>query len=201
MEPMEALCVCKDPSGKQKGAVPGRSERERGVKDILISQEEIQRKTAEAGAWVSQRYQGQKLLMVSILKGAFVFMADLMREVSIPCQIDFMCVSSYRSGTVSGKLSVLKDLDCDIRDFHVLIVEDIIDSGNTLAAVRKLLLDREPLSLSICALLDKPERRQTPVDADYVCFTIPDEFVVGYGLDCAEEYRNLPYIGVCGAAG
>lgn len=170
---------------------------ELGVKSILITEEEIQNKIKETGAMLSELYNGKKLLLVSVLKGAFVFMADLMREISIPCEIDFMCVSSYNNGTVSsGNVNITKDLKVDIAGYDVLIVEDIIDSGLTLSALKDLLLARNPKSLKICTLLDKPARRQAEITADFTCFTIPDEFVIGYGLDCAEKYRNLPYIGV-----
>lgn len=170
---------------------------EAGVKSVLVSEKEIKSKLKETGAMLSKQYQGKNLLLVSILKGSFVFMADLMREISIPCEVDFMCASSYKKGMVSsGEINITKDLDVDISNYDVLIVEDIIDSGITLKAIRDMLLARNPKSLRICALLDKPARRNTDIKADYVCFTIPNEFVVGYGLDCAEKYRNLPYIGI-----
>ncbi len=134
--------------------------------------------------------------MVSVLKGAFVFMADLIREITIPCEVDFMCVSSYQNSIVSsGTVKITKDLNVDISGYDVVIVEDILDSGLTLSAVVKLLEHRNPKSLKVCTLLDKPSGRKTQISADYVCFEIPDEFVIGYGLDCAEKYRNLPYIG------
>lgn len=170
---------------------------EKGVKNILISEEEIRAKVKETGAMLSKEYEGKRLLLVSILKGAFVFMADLMREITIPCEIDFMCVSSYQNSTVSsGKVQITKDLKVDIEGCDVLIVEDILDSGNTLSEVTAILRERKPASLKICTLLDKPARRVADIRADYCCFEIPDEFVIGYGLDCAERYRNLPYIGV-----
>ena len=170
---------------------------ELGVKKILIPEEELRRKIREIGAILSEEYKGKNLLMVSVLKGAFVFMADLMREISIPCEIDFMCVSSFQNVMVStGTVKITKDLNVDIKDYDVLIVEDILDSGLTLNSVMQLLLHRHPKSLKVCTLLDKPARRKVEVKADYTCFEIPDEFVIGYGLDCAEKYRNLPYIGV-----
>lgn len=170
---------------------------EYGVKKILITEQELKSKIHEMGEIISKEYDGKKLLLISVLKGAFVFMADLMREITIPCEIDFMCVSSYQNSTISsGTVKITKDLNIDIRDYHVLIVEDILDSGNTLSSVIKLLNHRNPLSLKVITLLDKPERRVVNVDVDYTCFTIPDEFAIGYGLDCAEKYRNLPYIGV-----
>lgn len=170
---------------------------ELGVKNILISEEEIRAKIKETGAMLSKEYEGKKLLLVSILKGAFVFMADLMREITIPCEIDFMCVSSYQNSTVSsGRVQITKDLKVDIEGYDVLIVEDILDSGLTLSEVTSILRGRRPASLKICTLLDKPARRVADIKADYCCFEIPDEFVIGYGLDCAERYRNLPYIGV-----
>lgn len=169
---------------------------EYGVKNILITEDEIKDKVREMGQKLSDEYRDKNLLLISILKGAFVFMADIMREISIPCKIDFMCVSSYKSSTESnGKVEILKDLGIDISDFHVLVIEDILDTGNTLNAVMKILSERNPLSLKICTLLDKPSRRTSQLKADYICFTIPDEFVIGYGLDCAENYRNLKYIG------
>ncbi|HNX63636.1 MAG TPA: hypoxanthine phosphoribosyltransferase [Oscillospiraceae bacterium] len=170
---------------------------EYGIKKVLISEQEIKDKISEMGALISKEYDGKKLLMVSVLKGAFVFMADLMRAVTIPCEIDFMCVSSYQNSTVSsGTVKITKDLNLDVKDYHVLIVEDILDSGNTLSSVIKLLNHRNPKSLKVVTFLDKPDRRTTSVNVDYTCFTIPDEFAIGYGLDYAEKYRNIPYIGV-----
>ena len=135
--------------------------------------------------------------MVSVLKGSVVFMADLMRAVTVPAEIDFMCVSSYGSGVkTSGVVKIIKDLDNDLAGMDLLLVEDILDSGMTLEYIKKLLLGRNPNSIKICTLLDKPERRKADVAADYKGFEVPDEFVVGYGLDYAEKYRNLPYIGV-----
>ena len=152
---------------------------------------------AEIGAQISRDYAGKRLVMVSVLKGSVVFMADLMRAVTVPAEIDFMCVSSYGSGVkTSGVVKIIKDLDNDLAGMDLLLVEDILDSGMTLEYIKKLLLGRNPNSIKICTLLDKPERRKADVAADYKGFEVPDEFVVGYGLDYAEKYRNLPYIGV-----
>ncbi|MEG0614980.1 MAG: hypoxanthine phosphoribosyltransferase [Oscillospiraceae bacterium] len=170
---------------------------ELGVKKILISSKEIGEKVAEMGKVISKEYSGKKLLLICILKGSFVFMADLMREITLPCEVDFMCVSSYNNGMESsGKVTITKDLKVDIAGFDVLIVEDIIDSGLTLKVLSEMLLERNPNSLKICTLLDKPARRSAEISADFSCFTIPDEYVIGYGLDSAEKFRNLPYIGV-----
>ena len=165
---------------------------------VLVSEEELKAKVAELGAQISKDYEGRNLVLVSILKGSVVFMADLMRAVSIPCSIDFMVVSSYGGGTVSsGVVRIVKDLDESLEGKDVLIVEDIIDSGRTLAYLIEVLKQRGPKSIRLCTLLDKPERRvKKQVKVDYTCFTIPDEFVVGYGLDYDQKYRNLPYIGV-----
>ena len=165
------------------------------IKRILITKEEIDEKIKEAGKYIDSIYDGRPILLVSILKGAFVFMADLCRAVSVPCEIGFMCAKSYYSGTSSsGVVQITMDLEQDIKDYHVIIVEDIIDTGRTLNDVVKLLRAREPLSLKVVTLLDKPERRVVDFKADMSLFTIPDHFVIGYGLDCGEYYRNLPYI-------
>jgi hypoxanthine phosphoribosyltransferase len=165
------------------------------VKKVLITEEEIKAKLKEAGKLISEEYAGKPLLLVSILKGAFIFLADLCREITIPCEIGFMCTESYYSGTVSsGNVNITMDLKRDISGYHVIIVEDIIDSGRTLNEVCRLLKTRNPLSLKVVTFLDKPERREVQFEADYSCFTIPDMFVIGYGLDCAEIYRNLPYV-------
>ena len=165
---------------------------------VLVSEEELKAKVAELGAQISKDYEGRNLVLVSILKGSVVFMADLMRAVSIPCSIDFMVVSSYVGGntTSTGLVKIIKDLDGDLSGKDVLIVEDILDTGLTLKFVREHLQAMEPASLKICTLLDKPERRKVDIYADYVGFTIPNEFVVGYGLDYQEFYRNLPFVGV-----
>ena len=164
---------------------------------VLISEDDIAARVAEIGAQISRDYAGKRLVMVSVLKGSVVFMADLMRAVTVPAEIDFMCVSSYGSGVkTSGVVKIIKDLDNDLAGMDLLLVEDILDSGMTLEYIKKLLLGRNPNSIKICTLLDKPERRKADVAADYKGFEVPDEFVVGYGLDYAEKYRNLPYIGV-----
>ncbi len=165
------------------------------IKRVLITEDEIKAKIAEVGAQISREYEGKPLLLVSILKGAFVFMADICRAVTLPCEIGFMCAKSYYNGTSSsGIVKITMDLDQDISKYHVIIVEDIIDTGRTLSDVIKLLKARDPLSLKVVTLLDKPDRRLVDLKADVSLFTIPDYFVIGYGLDCAEIYRNLPYI-------
>ena len=164
---------------------------------VLLSEDDIAARVAEIGAQISRDYACKRLVMVSVLKGSVVFMADLMRAVTVPAEIDFMCVSSYGSGVkTSGVVKIIKDLDNDLAGMDLLLVEDILDSGMTLEYIKKLLLGRNPNSIKICTLLDKPERRKADVAADYKGFEVPDEFVVGYGLDYAEKYRNLPYIGV-----
>ena len=167
----------------------------RRIKRVIISTEEIKDKVKEAGALISREYAGKPLLIVSVLKGAFVFMADLCREITIPCEMGFMCAESYFAGTESsGKVNITLDLKQDISKYHVVIAEDIIDSGRTLSEIVNILKARNPLSLKVITLLDKPERRTVDFNADYSLFTIPDLFVIGYGLDCGEYYRNLPYI-------
>ena len=164
---------------------------------VLISEEELKNKITELGAQISKDYEGKQLLLVSILKGSVVFMADLMRAITIPAKIDFMAVSSYGSGVkTSGVVKILKDLDQDLNGYDVLIVEDILDSGMTLSYLVELLKSRNPASVAICSLLDKPERHKVEIELKYKGFTIPDEFVVGYGLDYAEKYRNLPFVGI-----
>ena len=165
------------------------------VKEVLISSEEIQEKVRELGARITQDYAGERLLLVGVLRGAVVVMGDLMRCIDLPCEIDFMDISSYGSGTSSsGVVRILKDLDEDITGRHVLIVEDIVDTGLTLSYLRRSLLARGPASLEICAFLTKPSRRRVEFDVKYRGFDVPDEFVVGYGLDYAGAYRNLPDI-------
>ena len=164
---------------------------------VLISQQELHKKVEELGAQISRDYAGKNLMMVSVLKGSVVFMADLMRAVTVPCEIDFMSVSSYGPGVkTSGVVKIVKDLDIDLKNRDLLIVEDILDSGMTLNYIKNMLEQRGTRSIKICTLLDKPERRQVDLQADYSGFSVPDEFVVGYGLDFAERYRNLPYVGV-----
>lgn len=172
-------------------------EKNQDIKEVLISEEQLAAKVAELGAAISRDYQGKKLIILGVLKGSVVFMADLLRQITVPVEMDFMAVSSYGSGTkTSGVVKILKDLDRLIQGYHVLIVEDILDSGMTLSYLTELLRDRSPASIRIATLLDKPERRKVDIKPDYVGFQIPDEFVVGYGLDYAELYRNLPYVGV-----
>ena len=167
------------------------------IEKVLVSEEELKAKVQELGSQITRDYQGKDLLMVSVLKGSVIFMADLMRAIDLPCTIDFMCVSSYGSGTKSsGVVKIIKDLDLELHGKDLLIVEDILDSGKTLHYITRMLADRGTASIRIATLLDKPERRTAPLTPDYSCFTIPDEFVVGYGLDYDERYRNLPYIGV-----
>ena len=163
---------------------------------VLISKEDIEIKVKEISKQISEDYKGLNPLFVCILKGSVFFTADLLRNVSTPAQIDFMVVSSYGTGTTSSTLKVKKDLSVDIKGKHVIVVEDIIDSGNTLYLLKDLLLSREPASVKICTLLDKPDRRIKEVEVDYCGFKIPDEFVVGYGLDYDENYRTLPDIRV-----
>lgn len=167
----------------------------RKIKRVIITKEEIDREIQKAAKEIDRIYDGRPILLVSILKGAFVFMADLCRAVSVPCEIGFMCAKSYYKGTSSsGVVNITMDLDQDVSNYHVVIVEDIIDTGRTLADIVKLLKARNPISLRVVTFLDKPERRLVDFKADYSLFTIPDFFVIGYGLDCGEYYRNLPYI-------
>ena len=164
---------------------------------VLVSEEDIHKKVKELGAQITRDYADKNLLLVSILKGSIVFMADLMREIDLRCTIDFMSVTSYDNGTEStGVVKILKDLDHSIEGKDVLIVEDIIDTGYTLFYLKNILNARHPNSIKIAALLDKPERRKADIDVDYSCFNIPDEYVVGYGLDFSQGYRNIPYIGI-----
>lgn len=165
------------------------------IKRVIISEEEIKAELKKAGAMIDSIYDGSPILLVSVLKGAFIFMADLCREVNVPCEIDFMAAKSYFEGTESsGHVQITMDLKHDISKYHVIIVEDIIDTGRTLNELLKLLRLRNPLSLRVITLLDKPDRRVVDLNADYSLFTIPDYFVIGYGLDYGEFYRNLPYI-------
>lgn len=167
------------------------------ILEVLVSEKELQDKVKELGRQITKDYKDKNLLLVSVLKGSVVFMADLMRAIDLKCRIDFMSVSSYGSGTkTSGTVKIIKDLDIDIRDYDLLIVEDILDSGMTLSYIKKILMERGPKSIKICTLLDKPQRRQVDdIKANYKGFVIPDEFVVGYGLDYDEMYRNVSYIG------
>lgn len=164
---------------------------------VLLEEEAIQKRVEELGHQITRDYEGKELVLVGILKGAVVFFSDLIRHVELPMSMDFMAISSYGNATKSaGVVRILKDLDKDIVGKHIIIVEDIVDSGLTLSFLKDNLVSRGAASLRICALLDKPERRKVDIKADYQGFTIPDAFVVGYGLDYAERYRNLPYIGV-----
>lgn len=164
---------------------------------VLLSEEEIRAKCKEMGARISQEYKGKNLMLVTVLKGAVVFLADLMRQIDVPAEIDFMVVSSYGSGVKSsGVVKIVKDLDVPLAGKDILIVEDILDSGLTLSYIKELLESRGPRSIRIATLLDKPSRRKVDLQADYIGFSVPDEFVIGYGLDYDEKYRNLPYIGI-----
>jgi hypoxanthine phosphoribosyltransferase len=175
--------------------VPGQMDGK--VKEVLLEEADIQKKVKELGDRISQDYQGRELLVIGILKGALIFMADLVRNISLPVTIDFMAVSSYGTSTASsGVVRILRDLDQDIYGKDVLIVEDIVDTGLTLNYLVANLRARQPRTLKVCALLDKPSRRRVEVDAEYIGFSIPDLFVIGYGLDYAEQYRHLPYIAV-----
>jgi len=167
------------------------------IAKILIPEDELREIIERLGRQISVDYKDKNLLMVSVLKGSVVFMADLMRRVTVPCSIDFMSVSSYGSGVkTSGVVRILKDLELNLEGYDLLVVEDILDSGLTLSYIVELLQARNPKSVKLCTLLDKPERRQVPVTPDYLGKEIPDEFVVGYGLDYNEKYRNLPFVGV-----
>jgi hypoxanthine phosphoribosyltransferase len=171
--------------------------RNQGVAEVLLDEATVQERVAALGADISADYEGRELLLVGVLKGAVFFMADLMRQLSIPCEIDFMAISSYGAATdSSGVVRILKDLDANIAGRDVLVVEDIIDSGLTLSYLMRTLRARRPATLEVCALLTKPERREIDVPVRYVGFEIPNRFVIGYGLDFAERYRNLPYSGV-----
>jgi hypoxanthine phosphoribosyltransferase len=176
-----------------------KTEVEQGVAEVLIEEDALRDRIAELGAEISADYAGKDLLLVGVLKGAVFFMADLMRSISVPCEVDFMAISSYGASTdSSGVVRILKDLDESIEGRNVLVVEDIIDSGLTLSYLKRTLSARRPASLEICALLTKPERREVEVPVRYTGFEIPNRFVVGYGLDFAERYRNLRYVGVLG---
>jgi hypoxanthine phosphoribosyltransferase len=173
------------------------TELESAVGEVLIDTDALSARIAELGAEVSADYEGRDLLLIGVLKGAVFFMADLMRKLTIPCEVDFMAISSYGASTdSSGVVRILKDLDINIEGRHVLVVEDIIDSGLTLSYLMRNLESREPASLEVCALLTKPDRREMDVPVRYVGFEIPNRFVIGYGLDFGERYRNLPYVAV-----
>jgi len=166
------------------------------IAEVLVSEEAVRAKVAELGRRISEDYRGEELLLIGLLRGAIVFLSDLMRAIKIPVRLDFIGISSYGATTDSGAVRLVMDLETDISGRHVLVVEDIVDTGKTLSYLVETLKARQPASLRICALLDKPDRRQVPITVDYVGFVIPDKFVVGYGLDFAESYRNLPFVGV-----
>ena len=164
---------------------------------ILISEEAIKERLGELGAEISRDFAGETVTLICALKGAIIFAADLVRKLECGVELDFIGASSYNDeSTSSGKVKLTKELDFDIQGKHILLVEDILDTGHTIAFLRRYLLDKNPASIKICCLLDKPDRRVVPAEADYTGFLIPDQFVVGYGLDYAQRYRNLPYIGV-----
>lgn len=170
---------------------------DKDIERVLFSEEELKQRVRELGAQITADYAGKEPLLVSVLRGSYVFMADLTRCIDLPCTVDFMSVSSYGAGTKSsGQVQITKDLSDDIEGRDVIVVEDILDSGNTLYYLLQILRARNPASIRLCTLLDKPERRVKEITADYSGFPILDAFVVGYGLDYAEKYRNLPYIGI-----
>ncbi|MBR2338162.1 MAG: hypoxanthine phosphoribosyltransferase [Clostridia bacterium] len=167
------------------------------IEETLFTEEEIAAIVQKMGKQISEDYADKNLFLVSVLKGSLMFMADLMREITIPCSIDFLSVSSYGSGTsTSGEVRILKDLDASLEGKDLLVVEDILDSGVTLSYLLKTLSARNPASIRLCTFLDKPERRRVDIKADYIGASVPDKFIVGYGLDYAEKYRNIPFIGV-----
>jgi len=167
------------------------------IESVLFSEEKLAEIVRTIGKQISEDYKGKNLLMISVLKGSVVFMADLMRAITIPCSIDFMAVSSYGSGIkTSGVVKITKDLDINLKGYDLLVVEDILDSGLTLSYILELLQSRSPKSIKLCTLFDKPERRTANIKADYVGTNVPDEFIVGYGLDFDEKYRNLPFVGI-----
>ena len=170
---------------------------EQDIERVLFTEEELKARVAEIAARIDKDYAGKEPMLISVLRGSFIFMADLARAITLPCTVDFMAVSSYGSGTTSsGQVKITKDLSESIEGRDIIVVEDILDSGNTLSYLFQLLQARHPASVRLCTLLDKPSRRTKPITADYTGFAVDDLFVVGYGLDYAEKYRNLPYIGV-----
>ena len=174
-----------------------RSEMENDIERVLLTEEQLRQRVKELGAQISADYVGRDPVLISVLRGSFVFMADLARQIQPYCRVDFMAVSSYGSGTASsGQVNILKDLSDSIEGKDIIVVEDILDSGNTLFYLMQVLQARHPASIKLCTLLDKPSRRTKPIQADYSGFEVPDAFVVGYGLDYDEKYRNLPYIGI-----
>ncbi|HIY15805.1 MAG TPA: hypoxanthine phosphoribosyltransferase [Candidatus Intestinimonas stercorigallinarum] len=170
---------------------------EQDIERVLFTEQELKDRVAELAAQIDRDYAGKEPMLISVLRGSFIFMADLARAIHLPCTVDFMAVSSYGSGTTSsGQVKITKDLSESIEGRDIIVVEDILDSGNTLSYLFRLLQARHPASVRLCTLLDKPSRRTKPITADYTGFSVDDLFVVGYGLDYAEKYRNLPYIGV-----
>ena len=170
---------------------------EKDIDHILFSEEQLKARVREIAGQIDRDFAGKEPMLISVLRGSFIFMADLMRSITLPCTVDFMAVSSYGAGTTSsGQVKITKDLSESIEGRDIIVVEDILDSGNTLSYLLQILQARHPASMKLCTLLDKPDRRIKPVHVDYSGFSIPDKFVVGYGLDFAEKYRNLPYIGV-----
>lgn len=170
---------------------------EQDIERVLFTEQELKDRVAEIAAQIDKDYAGKEPMLISVLRGSFIFMADLVRSITLPCTVDFMAVSSYGSGTTSsGQVKITKDLSESIEGRDIIVVEDILDSGNTLSYLFQLLQARHPASVRLCTLLDKPSRRTKPVAADYTGFAVDDLFVVGYGLDYAEKYRNLPYIGI-----
>ena len=169
----------------------------RDIEQVLYSEQELRQRVKELGCQITADYAGRQPMLVSVLRGSYIFMADLTRAINLDATVDFMVVSSYGAGTISsGQVEIKKDLSDSIEGRDLIIVEDILDSGNTLYYLMEVLRARKPASIRICTLMDKPERRTKPITADYVGFTIPDAFIVGYGLDFDEKYRNLPYVGV-----
>ena len=169
----------------------------RDIQQVLYSEEELRQRVKELGCQITADYAGKNPMLISVLRGSYIFMADLTRSINLDVTVDFMVVSSYGAGTVSsGQVEIKKDLSDTIEGRDLIVVEDILDSGNTLYYLMDVLKARKPASIRLCTLMDKPERRTKPITADYVGFTIPDAFIVGYGLDYAEKYRNLPYVGV-----
>ena len=173
------------------------SEMEQDIERVLFSAQELDERVAQLAREINRDYASREITLISVLRGSFIFMADLTRKIELPCTVDFMSVSSYGRGTrSSGQVQITKDLSDSIEGRHVIVVEDILDSGTTLHYLLQVLAQRHPASIRLCTLLDKPERREKPVEVHYSGFSIPDAFVVGYGLDYAERYRNLPYIGI-----
>ncbi len=167
------------------------------IGEVIYTREDIKKRVEELGKQISEEYAGKEIILVCILKGSFAFTADLAREIDIPCSIEFMQVSSYSNGTTtSGSLKIIKDINVPVDGKHLLIIEDIIDTGITLNNLKKMFDTRNPASVKLCAFLDKPSRRQAPIEADYVGFAVEDNFLVGYGLDYAQHFRNLPYVAI-----